>query len=119
MKYRREREDIEAKEETRLLRSEREKKIRQAMGANEKPKLLGAGKADKYTFEDDDGTEAADEAEINKGIDELSGLAGQLHFQARSLDARASADPDQAPRIGNKVRITAKKTCCTMILRPV
>ncbi|KAM7195109.1 hypothetical protein V8F20_007659 [Naviculisporaceae sp. PSN 640] len=100
---RREREDKEVAEETRRKRFEREKNYRNAMGGSEKPKLLGAGKADKYTFEDDDGTEAADEAEINDGIDQLSGLAGQLNLQARSIGAKLSADPDQPMRIAEKM----------------
>ncbi|KAK4217660.1 hypothetical protein QBC37DRAFT_414323 [Rhypophila decipiens] len=100
---RRAQEDREAKEETRLAQLERNKKIQQTMGMGGKQKLLGAGKADKYTFEDDDGTEARDEEEINDGIEKMGGLVGQLNFHAHSLNAQLDADPDQPMRIAEKM----------------
>ncbi|KAM7193527.1 hypothetical protein V8F33_007754 [Rhypophila sp. PSN 637] len=103
MQVRRELEEKEAKEETRLAALERDRKIRAAMGGADKPKLLGGGKASKYTFEDDDGTEAADEDEINDGIDELSGVVGALNFQARGLESRLVATADQPVRITEKM----------------
>lgn len=74
------------------------------MGNMNKPKLLGGGKAAKYTFEDDDGTEAALEDEINDDIDVLADLTGQIQFHALGLQARLDADPNQAKRIADKVR---------------
>ncbi|KAM7224289.1 hypothetical protein V8F06_000070 [Rhypophila decipiens] len=100
---RRAQEDREAKEETRLAQLERDRKIQQAMGTAGKQKLLGAGKADKYTFEDDDGTEAADEEIINNDIDELGGMVGQLNFHAHAIKAQLDADPDQPMRIAEKM----------------
>ena len=99
---RRRQEAEEAKDETRRLNFESDQKVRNAMQGYEKPKLLGAGKADKYTFEDDDGTEAADEDEIADGVDELSGIVGELNFHAHAFSARLDADPDRASRITQK-----------------
>lgn len=93
----------DVKEETRRFNYETEQKVQEALRGGVKPKKLGAGKADKYTFEDDDGTELADENEIDEGIDDLEGLVGQLNFAARGIKAELDADPDQIERIGHKV----------------
>lgn len=103
MQVRRERERKDAKEETRRQAYERDQKIQASMGRFEEPKLLGASNREKFTFEDDDGSQDEDENEILDGIDRLSGAVGKIHHRARGIGAHLDADPKLPERIANKV----------------
>ncbi|KAK3336564.1 hypothetical protein B0T19DRAFT_409855 [Cercophora scortea] len=80
--------------------------VQESMQSLEKPKRLGrkadAGNLSKYTFEDDDGTQAAKNAQIDDLQDNLADIAKDLHLGAMTIGTMVEKQNLQLDRMAGK-----------------